>query len=492
MATTSTSITFSIINSWSAKEFNITDTTTYSGPTPDVVWTSADSRGLIKIVDTFGAVYYNNIDKLNPDITVGGGSKAISIPTDGDGNIITGDYTITLTLFDVNATEVITFDAAADITAGGIDEANTYNVGEAVVYDDGGGTKVPELTDGATYYISVNTTSAKVFLSTSYANAIAGTDLTLTNAGVGAAHTLTYTAVDFERSYYLDVQYAQPKVSLTASYSAINPIYLKCVDGSNYAINSVTPTIARTWTLIYPDNNGTFTSTDASLDTGVFYGSESGAMNQISLSVTTTYSFAGYYTDATSVNVTWSLVNILSGTPKNGGIIVYTDSSGCDSYCCVKSAYEAYVNASTNSIKQDKKAIWEEAAELMTMITAAYNCNDSSAVNTYKDRLLSITKCNGNCGCDSSSVVQVVGIGTTPNVNRIYEYTATSNITTLTIPDKFKNYSYASGDFICFVDGDETRSTSGYSTSYNSGTGVFTFGTTVVTNTKITFYIIKP
>jgi hypothetical protein len=484
MATTSSKITFDTSVAWNTDELNITDTSTYS--VEDLAWLSANSRFLTKIVDPTGTTAYDNTTKTSPDFA-GGGTGVFSLPT-SSGVPIAGTYSVYETVFDNTNITATSFTSSA-ISANEITGVtNNFSTGQAVTYNANSGT-VGLLVDGTTYYVSTNSTATEIKLSTTYANAVAGTDIAIT-AGSG---TPNLSANDFIREYKFDIAFASPSASLTPSYSVINPVYLKCSDTTTYKVNGVTPTTTKVWTLTYPDSLGTYTSTDATLNTGVFYGSTNGAMNQIKLVSTSTYSYNGYYADASTTNVSYTLQNIMTDTPDNGGILVFTDTSACDSYCCVKNAYNSYVNAQTAKIKADKKAIWEEASMLMTMIQHAYDCNDSNSVGVYKAKLEDVTGCSGDCGCSgNSSVSQVVGIGTTPNITRLYEYVASGNITQLTINDVFKKYSFADGDFQCFADGSELTSQTSYSPSYNAVTGIFTFGGTVFNNTEITFYIIKP
>lgn len=81
--------------------------------------------------------------------------------------------------------------AAVNVGADTITEvAHGFETGDKVVYDNGGGTDITGLVDGTTYYI-IRVDDDTIKLATSFANAIAGTDIDLTVVGVGVAHTLT-------------------------------------------------------------------------------------------------------------------------------------------------------------------------------------------------------------------------------------------------------------------------------------------------------------
>ena len=63
--------------------------------------------------------------------------------------------------------------------------------GDAVVYNNGGGTSIGGLTSTNTYYI-IKTDDNNFKLAASYSNALLGTNINLTD-GIGANHTLTLT-----------------------------------------------------------------------------------------------------------------------------------------------------------------------------------------------------------------------------------------------------------------------------------------------------------
>ena len=83
------------------------------------------------------------------------------------------------------------FDAVTDVATGTITiNSHEYSDGDKVVYSDGGGTNIPELTDGATYFIGNITTNTFQVFST-YTDAIHNESAINVTDGSGAAHTLT-------------------------------------------------------------------------------------------------------------------------------------------------------------------------------------------------------------------------------------------------------------------------------------------------------------
>lgn len=72
---------------------------------------------------------------------------------------------------------------------------NRMNTGDALIYSNGGGTSITGLTSGNTYYV-IRIDNDNIKLASSYANAIAGSALTI-SGGVGTAHTLVNANIFF-------------------------------------------------------------------------------------------------------------------------------------------------------------------------------------------------------------------------------------------------------------------------------------------------------
>lgn len=102
--------------------------------------------------------------------------------------------------FGYTSTSAITIAAPAAVTfdgATGVDDtteeitltSHPFATGDKVVYSNGGGTSIGGLTDADEYYV-IKVDANTIQLAASLADAIAGTEIDLTD-GVGAAHTLT-------------------------------------------------------------------------------------------------------------------------------------------------------------------------------------------------------------------------------------------------------------------------------------------------------------
>lgn len=479
MSTTTSLISFSSDISFSAKELNITDGNTSTNP--DIVWSSANLRGLLKLVDPLGNTVYNNTDKTSPDITAGGGTATLSLPTDGDGNIISGNYTITETVFDVNQVTPTSFDAST-VAANAIPVTNTFITGQRLTYSAAGGGVIGGLTDGNEYFFSTNSSGSSIKLSASYADALAGTDIAIT-AGTG---TQTLTAVDFERSYVADYTFTEPTTVLDVSWSVINPIYFKSVDNTGYDQNGYSYTISRTQTLFNPSViGGSLSQTGKTFNTSSFYTGTS----TMRLLADVDYTVDGYYSEEPNTNVTYT-ISYVKTTDKD----VYVDGSNsvCQMYCCIDELWEKYQSARTGMKSNASllKASFEEATSNWFLMKQSFECNQSQNVAKYRAEIQRITNCTGDgCDCGDVTPTQVIGIGTTTDVTKKLTYTASGNITSYT-ETELKGLSWSDGDFLAFVDGQEVESTSGTS-SFNSATGEFTFGFTVFTGTEFYFQIIK-
>ena len=96
-------------------------------------------------------------------------------------------------IYNTPSTKVRVFDADNDVDSAShviTYVAHGYSTGDKVTYTDGGGTAVVGLIDGGTYYV-IKLTDNTLKLATSYANAIAGTAIAITD-GVGSTHKLSY------------------------------------------------------------------------------------------------------------------------------------------------------------------------------------------------------------------------------------------------------------------------------------------------------------
>jgi len=124
----------------------------------------------------------------NAAINNSGGVANVTITTTG------GAYSTVPTLTVGNP--YITFNGATGVTAAANTityTAHLFATGDAAVYSNGGGTTVPGLTSGSTYYV-IKIGANALALAASASDATANTQVDITSTGVGAAHTLTLTS----------------------------------------------------------------------------------------------------------------------------------------------------------------------------------------------------------------------------------------------------------------------------------------------------------
>lgn len=473
--TQSTEVLFQSIISDSADQVTLQVTSTFSASV--VSWVSNENRGLVTITAPNSSTpYYENLDVTAPDIT----ASSLTISA-----VSTSADTVT-----ISSHGLVTGDAVCFRTTGAI-----------------GG-----LTDQVTYYaILVDSNTLK--LASSRANAIAGTAIDLTSSSgtnfldvshvtlnlpvnsdgniVAGVYTIRVTLFDVAatstqvyRDFTLDYTYASPSVSLSGSYSVINPVELASTDATDYVVGGVTPTITRTHTLYYPQNLGSYTVTTASLTTGGFYQGNP-ATHRVTLLSVLEYAYAtGYYADATSTLVTWYVADSINGTNE---IAVYGDSKGCDLYCCLK-ALQQRVAAAVGTISYNElKEKFEYASALAAQITRAYECDKVVDVNTIRAEFDRVTNCSNTCG--DGDVTAVVGIGDTPIVTRKGISTLTATASSLTVAT-LAGRNYDNGDFLIFIDGSEVDSTTGYTITFNSVSGAIGFGVSLPSGTKIKWQIV--
>lgn len=476
--TQSTEVLFQSIVSDSADQINIQVTSTFGGST--VTWGSNDNRGLITITGPSSASpFYENTTVTSPDITAS--SQAIS-------SVSTSADTITI-------------------------NSHGFVSGDAVQFREDSGSSIGGLTDGVTYFV-VLVDSNTFKLATTRANALAGTAVNLTSTSgtsyidanhvtlnlpinadgniVPGVYTIRVTLFDAAatstqvyRDFVFDYTYASPTISLSGSYSVINPVQLTSTDNTDYVVGGVTPSITRTHTLFYPQNLGSYQVTTASLTTGGFYQGNP-ATHRITLLSVLEYAFAtGYYSDTTSSLVTWYVADSLDG---DNEIRVFGDSKGCDLYCCLKALQQRVASAIGTISYNELKQKFEYASALAAQITRAYECDKVDDVNTIRSEFDRVTGCSNTCG--DGDVTAVSGVGDTPIVTRKGVVTLTATSTSITV-STLSGYNYENGDFIIFIDGGEVDSTSGYTITFNSVSGAIGFGSSLPSGTKIKWQIVR-
>lgn len=138
-------------------------------------------------------------EDFGADGVIVGDVAAILDTVNGGHWFVNTESTNTLTLTDIDAgsagaatTSLVanqqTFDGSSIPSDTITLTSHGYVSGDAVVYQDGGGTAPTGLTTGSVYYV-IYVSANTLQLASSYANALAGTQITITNDGVGVSHT---------------------------------------------------------------------------------------------------------------------------------------------------------------------------------------------------------------------------------------------------------------------------------------------------------------
>lgn len=489
MATTITSeVKILPVFNYNAKTVTVQFAGDLTGTNLSNITPSTDLRALVQIVDPDGDNQYLNTNTASPDIT---------------------------------ATASATFDNTALASSVFTLSSHGYSTGQPVLYDKGsGGTAPTGLTDLTTYYV-IKLTTDTFSLASSFANAMAGTVLTVTDGSMaGTAHIFVYSGASFAlpsnssgdapqsgqyeinlavfdsgatstlyaRSIKVDFDMTRPTISLDISHSVVNPIFLKSVDETNYEIDGVTPSIVRDHKLYHPAGNGSKTVTTKTLNTNVFYTKTS----QLYLQATTNYAFAdAFYTDDTSVKtISWQGQDVFSGTQD---YTVDGANAVSDKYSCMKNMWDrVQTSRTTNRGKYDQLlADFNQAEANYTMLDMAINTGNTEDANGYALEIQRLTGCN-----DTTDVTQVVGIGATTNIDRKVEETLSADSTKWTPTDSDGNavfVGYDDEEVIFFIDGEHCDPGASVDIlRLNSANGTATFSATVTSGQTITGWIIKP
>lgn len=162
----------------------------------DTAEITGGSANVTSVSVSFGGTKYKEVPTIAfstgnavANVSISGGAVAnVSMFSVGSG--YTSVPTVTI------GSPFITFNGAT--AANATSNTITYNGhlfanNDAAVYSNGGGTTIPGLTSGNTYYI-IKTSANAVALASSAANSANGVQVDITSTGVGAAHTLTLSA----------------------------------------------------------------------------------------------------------------------------------------------------------------------------------------------------------------------------------------------------------------------------------------------------------
>ena len=155
-----------------------------------------------------------------------------------------------------------------------------FTTGQRVVYSNGGGSDIGGLADSNAYYV-IKVDKNIIKLATSYANAIANSNIYLTSVGSGTSHTLT-VGFDGINTRFVATYNNGIKIALTRAAQlqiSINGVIQQPqdsktpssgfgIDSDSVIVFSVAPSVSDVfWGNVIANNSSTFDISDNTVDT---------------------------------------------------------------------------------------------------------------------------------------------------------------------------------------------------------------------------------
>lgn len=455
--------------------------------TSAVSWALADSHFITTVTDPLGDVIHSNTNKATPDFEPSASTSIAFAATSAAVSV--ADDTMTVVGHGLYTGAPISFYGASGGTITGVTDKTIY----FAVVEDADTIKIATTRANAKAGTTIDLTavSGSGTMTMVYRNFSLDLPVTSDDVIVTGQYTVAVTifdgatpATEDSCTQYFTYTHESPTISLTNSYSIINPVHLTSVDATTYTSGGVTPDITRQFTLYYPNSLGSYTVETATLTTSGFYGGAP-ATHGVRLISTLDYTFttASYSGGASTY---WYLTDIVQGDDE---IAVYSDVSGCDIYCVLKCLNEKVVEARGTKDYDRMYERFMRASTLALIIERAYECNKGVDVEEYRRQFDIITNCNCS-GCGDTEPTQVVGIGVTPSVTKKQFVTLTSNVTNYTF-SALAGKSYTNGDFVPIADGDDIEAVGGYSITFNAVSGNIAYGLTIPSGTIIGWRLVR-
>ena len=216
---------------------------------------------------------------------------------------------------------------------------------------------------------------------------------------------ITSTPVYYTQTNIYDNEYASPAVCIAQNVNVISQLWSQ-TDKTNYVVNGVTPTLARTNTLIYP--------------TGIRGGAPANIVVTTATLVTTIF-FNGTQTSTISSVLTYTYPDGLIVTDTVFGSKEFLVDGSF--YCSIARGFRDYVRKMSNYKCSDITAFEAHEDDLLllvsykTTIDMMIDCGNDE--DTISDFLLKINDIIGdcNCGCDDDKFSRITGWGTILGLN---------------------------------------------------------------------------
>ena len=252
--------------------------------------------------------------------------------------------------------------------------------------------------------------------------------------------------------------YNSPRVCITEQVDCIQPLFTT-TDITNYIVNSVTPTNARTITLEYPANSGgspIVNTTSATITTPVFYT----GMQSVTVSSILTYQYSNFIVTDTvegtrSINVDCTFI--------------------CQLVCCLNSLNNRLeASRGTNSILFEQLSDqFNQAMSKVGLLLTNIDCGKQQTANKIIAEIRAISNCTNDCNCTDGTPSKVTGIGNINNVNVIVQSGGTPITVTSNVSGGVTTYTVSFDQTLV------TKINNSYNTVVLQGTGV------TITNTGI-------
>jgi len=217
----------------------------------------------------------------------------------------------------------------------------------------------------------------------------------ITQLAVGAG-------TDGQRVSNINFNYVQPTIDLGLTVNCIIP-KLSSKDNTNYTVNGENPSTATyAHKIEYPQTTeaADVTGTGQLLETGTFYTIKNiGLQHSSTIVSTVAWTFNG-----------WSVNDVLTG---DAYVDVFCDNDLCDVYCCMRSHWQAWINAKCKSKTEYEKQgdILAKLIINVTLLKQAMECGKGDDISKYVEQIKTIGNCSGDCGCEDGAPILVTGLG---------------------------------------------------------------------------------
>jgi hypothetical protein len=240
-------------------------------------------------------------------------------------------------------------------------------------------------------------------------------------------YTFNYTVYDTNAAQFYtstlsyNLSFTFPTASITPEVSPFG-LFVKATDVTIYAVNGITPSLSRVFTLNYPNTLNPIpspvTSNSSVVQTSVVY-------------------TGGVYGAVLATTATWvmnSLVNIIGLVTAAESIPVEIDNNLCNLQCCLRAALTRLNELQCNGYLNDAATLRQQlilGVGYYIAVQGAIFCGSGQAkVDEYVALFKSALNCDDECSCsDDDEPTLVIPIG---SANGTYSFTSSNGSLELT------------------------------------------------------------